>query len=44
MFLRSMQERTALLGGNMKVQSIPEKGTKIRIEVPWTGRKDVPKN
>jgi len=42
--LRSMQERTALLEGKMKVQSKPGKGTKISIEVSSTGRKDEPKN
>jgi signal transduction histidine kinase len=44
MCLRSMQERTALLEGKMKVQSKPGKGTKISIEIPSTGRKDEPKN
>jgi signal transduction histidine kinase len=42
--LRSIQERTALLEGKMKVQSKPGKGTKISIEVSSTGRKDEPKN
>lgn len=44
MGLRSMQERAALLGGKMKVQSKPGKGTIISIEVPYTRRKDEPEN
>ncbi|OPL15339.1 MAG: hypothetical protein AVO38_10735 [delta proteobacterium ML8_D] len=34
MGLRSMEERITLLGGKMKIQSCPMKGTKIFIEVP----------
>lgn len=29
-----MQERAQLLGGNLDVQSVPDKGTTIRLEVP----------
>ena len=34
MGLRSMQERVNLLGGQMTIQSRPEKGTKIYIKIP----------
>ncbi len=33
--LRSMQERAALLGGTMRLDSRPSQGTRIRIEVPF---------
>lgn len=35
MGLRSMEERVALLGGTMKLDSLPSLGTRIRIEVPF---------
>ena len=35
MGLRSMEERVALLGGTMKLDSRPLLGTRIRIEVPF---------
>lgn len=44
MGLRSMQERTALLGGKMTIQSEPGKGTKIRVEFPCKWRKDEPED
>ncbi|MBW2252502.1 MAG: PAS domain-containing protein, partial [Deltaproteobacteria bacterium] len=34
MGLRSMEERTCLLGGKMTVESLPLKGTKILIKIP----------
>jgi signal transduction histidine kinase len=37
MGLRSLQERTHLLGGAMIVSSKPEKGTKILIKLPYAG-------
>lgn len=40
MGLRNMQERAALLGGKVSIQSQPGKGTRIRIEVPCLRRKD----
>lgn len=36
MGLRSMQERTTLIGGTMRIRSQPGKGTKILIEIPNT--------
>ena len=38
MGLRSMEERVSLLRGKMKINSRPEEGTKIFIEVPSTGQ------
>jgi PAS domain S-box-containing protein len=35
MGLRSMEERTKLLGGAMTLQSIPMQGTKVHIRVPY---------
>jgi len=35
--LRSMEERVTLLGGKMKIESRPMRGTKIFIEVPYRG-------
>jgi signal transduction histidine kinase len=35
MGLKSMEQRVKLLGGKMEIQSGPEKGTKIIIEVPF---------
>ncbi len=35
MGLLNMQERVALLGGNMQIESQPDKGTHILVEVPW---------
>jgi PAS domain S-box-containing protein len=35
MGLRSMKERVSLLGGDIKIKSFPDKGTKILIEVPY---------
>ncbi len=35
MGLQSMKERVTLLQGKMKIQSLPMKGTKILIEVPY---------
>ncbi|MHC1744810.1 MAG: response regulator [Syntrophobacteraceae bacterium] len=40
MGLRSMEERVALLGGAMKLDSRPMQGTRIRIEVPFRESKD----
>lgn len=39
MGLRSMNERVGLLGGTMKIQSQPNKGTKIYIKIPIPGKK-----
>ena len=38
MGLRSMKERAALLHGKMKIQSRAYQGTRISIEVPYTGQ------
>ena len=35
MGLLNMQERIALLGGNMQIESQLEKGTHILVEIPW---------
>jgi len=35
MGLLNMQERVALLGGNMQIESQPQKGTHILVEIPW---------
>jgi signal transduction histidine kinase/HAMP domain-containing protein len=35
MGLLNMQERVALLGGTMQIESQPDKGTHILVEVPW---------
>jgi signal transduction histidine kinase len=35
--LRSMEERAALLGGNMRIESRPMQGTKITVKVPIPG-------
>ena len=35
MGLRSMQERAALLGGEMRIESRPMQGTKLIVEFPW---------
>jgi signal transduction histidine kinase len=35
MGLLNMQERVALLGGNMQIESQPDKGTHILVEIPW---------
>ncbi len=40
MGLRSMNERVGLLGGTMKIQSQPMKGTKIFIKIPIPEKKD----
>jgi len=40
MGLCSMQERASLLGGKMRIQSQPGRGTEIHIEVPCLGRKN----
>jgi signal transduction histidine kinase len=37
MGLRSMKERVSLLGGRMRINSRPGKGTKIFIDVPYKG-------
>ena len=37
MGLRSMKERVSLLGGRMRINSRPDKGTKIFIDVPYKG-------
>ncbi len=37
MGLRNMEERAALLGGNMRVESRPMQGTKITVKVPIPG-------
>ena len=42
MGLRSMEERVALLGGTMKLDSRPMKGTRIRVEVPLREENDEP--
>jgi signal transduction histidine kinase len=36
--LLGMQERVALLAGTMKIESHPEQGTRIRIEIPFKGK------
>jgi len=38
MGLRSMEERVSLLGGRIRINSRPEEGTKILIEVPSKGK------
>ena len=38
MGLRSMEERVNLLGGAMKIQSQPEKGTHLAITIPYVER------
>lgn len=40
MGLRSMDERTKLLGGAMKISSCPGQGTKIVCEVPYKDKKN----
>lgn len=35
MGLLNLQERVALLGGNMQIESQPQKGTSILVEIPW---------
>jgi signal transduction histidine kinase len=40
MGLKSMEQRAKLLGGKMRIQSGPEKGTKIIIEVPFREKKE----
>jgi PAS domain S-box-containing protein len=40
MGLRTMEERVTLVGGMMKIESRPEQGTKILIEVPCKGKND----
>jgi PAS domain S-box-containing protein len=37
MGLRSMEERVAILGGKMRIESRPMQGTKILIEIPCRG-------
>lgn len=37
MGLQSMKERVSLLQGKMSIQSLPMKGTKILIEIPYDG-------
>jgi PAS domain S-box-containing protein len=44
MGLRSMEERTCLLGGKMTVKSLPLKGTKILIKIPQNQGKYGSKN
>jgi signal transduction histidine kinase len=44
MGLRSMEERTCLLGGKMTVESLPLKGTKILIKIPQNKGKHGSKN
>ncbi|MDD2901608.1 MAG: response regulator [Syntrophales bacterium] len=36
MGLLGMKERVAFLGGEMRIESQPNKGTKINIEIPWS--------
>lgn len=38
MGIRSMQERVSLLGGSIRINSYPGKGTKILIDVPYKGK------
>lgn len=40
MGIRSMEERTTLLKGKITLESGPNKGTKVRIEIPFEGRED----
>ena len=40
MGIRGIKERAHLLGGEMTIQSKPEKGTKISIEVPFEEKMD----
>jgi len=40
MGLRSMEERVSLLQGKMRIQSYPNQGTRILIEVPYRERKN----
>ena len=44
MGIRSMEERTYLLGGKMTVESLPLKGTKILIKIPQNKGKNGSKN
>ena len=39
MGLRSMEQRVSLLKGKMKIQSRPEEGTKVYIEIPYKEKK-----
>jgi signal transduction histidine kinase len=39
MGLLSMKERANLLGGSMQITSSPGKGTKLRVEIPFTSEK-----
>jgi len=39
MGLRTMEERVALLDGKMKMESRPNEGTKILVEVPYKGKR-----
>ena len=41
--LRSMEERVRLLEGEMRIQSRVMEGTRIFVEVPNKGKKDVSK-
>jgi signal transduction histidine kinase len=39
MGLGNMQERVRLLNGNLKIQSRPQAGTKILVEIPFEEKK-----
>lgn len=34
--LRNMRDRARLLGGKMSIETQPERGTTVRVEVPWS--------
>ncbi|MBI2252682.1 MAG: sensor histidine kinase, partial [Armatimonadetes bacterium] len=38
--ISGMSERVSMLGGNFKILSIKEKGTKINIEIPLKNEKE----
>jgi signal transduction histidine kinase len=44
MGLLGMKERIAFLGGEMDLESQLKKGTKIKIEIPWSRESHVSKD
>jgi len=35
--LRNMHERTRLLGGELQIESVPRRGTRLQLAIPWEG-------